>query len=100
MSKRFEELARRKQALIARCARERAELTAAWSHIRSPFDVGGILYRLGRALKAHPVIAAGISSLLVSGYPGRLAKTAGKLLKLWRVVLPLWAWWRKRRRIS
>jgi hypothetical protein len=98
VSKRFEELARRKQGLIARCARERVELAAAWSRIRSPFDVGSMLFGLGRTLKAHPLIAAGISSLLVSGYGAKLMKQAGELLQLWRLARPLWSWWTKRRR--
>ena len=91
----MEELERRKQALIAKCARERAEVAAALSRIRSPFDIGAILFGLGRALKAHPMIAAGISSLLVSGHAGRLTKQVGDLLKLWRLIFPIWAWWKK-----
>jgi len=98
MTRRLEELERRKQALIAQCARERTELAAALSRIRSPFDIGAILFGLGRTLKAHPMIAAGISSLLVSGYGARLMKQAGELLQLWRLARPLWVWWTKRRK--
>ena len=98
MSKRFEELARRKQTLLAQCARERAELSAALDRIHRPLDVGATLLAVGRTLKAHPMIAAGISSLLVSGYAGKLMKSAGELFKLWRLVLPIWGWWTKRRR--
>ena len=98
MNKRFEELARRKQALIDRCARQRAELSGLCDRIRSPFDISGTLLGVGRMLKTHPMIAAGFSSLLVSGYAGRLLKSAGDLVKLWRLALPLWGWWTKRRR--
>ena len=98
MNKRFEELARRKQVLIDRCARERAELSELCERIRSPFDLSGTLLGIGRVLKTHPMIAAGFSSLLVSGYAGRLLKSAGDLVKLWRLALPLWGWWTKRRR--
>jgi len=97
VNKRFEELARRKKALIDRCARERAELSALCERIRSPFDLSGTLLGIGRVLKTHPMIAAGISSFLVSGYAGRLLKSAGELVKLWRLALPLWGWWTKRR---
>ena len=98
MNRRFEELARRKQALIDRCADQRAELSALSERIRSPFDVSGTLVGIGRMLKTHPMIAAGISSFLVSGYAGRLLKSAGELVKLWRLILPLWGWLTKRRK--
>lgn len=97
MSNRLEEIAQRKQALMAKAARERAELAAAYNKIRSPFHIGGTLLGLGRALKSHPLITAGISSFLVSGYAGKLLKSAGEMLKLWRVAPFLWAWWKKRR---
>lgn len=98
MNRRFEELAERKRALIARCSRERAELAALLDEIRSPFNVGETLLTIGRALKTHPMIAAGISSFLVSGYAGRLLKSASELVKLWRLVLPIWGWWTQRRK--
>ena len=98
MNERFENLARRKQALIDRCADQRAELSALCKRIRSPFDLGGTMLGIGRMLKTHPMIAAGVSSFLVSGYAGRLLKSTGELVKLWRLALPLWAWWTKRRK--
>jgi hypothetical protein len=98
VSKRFEELARRKQALIDRCAYQRAELSGLCDQIRSPFESSGTLLGISKMLKTHPMIAAGFSSLLVSGYAGRLLKSAGELVKLWRLALPLWAWWTKRRK--
>jgi hypothetical protein len=100
VSKRLEEIARRRQALIGRCAEQRAEIAAAYRRIRSPFDVSGTLVGVGRTLKTHPLIAAAISSFLISGYAGRLLKGSGELLKLWRLVLPVWAWWRSRRKAS
>ena len=98
MTKRFEELARRKQTLIDRCARERSELLAICDRLRSPFDTSGTLLGIGRILKTHPMIAAGVSSFLVSGYAGRLLRSAGAVVKLWRLALPLWGWWTKRRK--
>lgn len=98
MSKRLEDIARRKQALVERCALQRDEIKAAYRRIRSPFDVSGTVVGVGRVLKTHPLIAAAISSFLVSGYAGRLVRSSGELLKLWRLALPVWAWWRSRRR--
>lgn len=100
MSNRLAEIARRKQALVERCANQRAELAVIYERIRSPFDVSGTLAGVGRILKSHPLIAAAISSFLVTGYAGRLARSTGELLKLWRLILPVWAWWRSRRKAS
>jgi hypothetical protein len=98
VTNRLEEIARRKQALVDKAGRERAELAAACDRIRSPFDVTSTLLGIGRTLKTHPIIAAGISSFLVSGYAGKLLKSSGELFKLWRLVLPIWHWWTKRRK--
>lgn len=98
MSKRLLEIARRKQSLIDRASRERAELSAAYEEIRSPFDVTATLFSIGRILKTHPIIAAGVSSFLVSGYAGKLLKSTGEFLKLWRLAPLLWIWWKSRPR--
>jgi hypothetical protein len=96
MSSRFDEIARRKERLIAQCARERDELAAAFSQVRSPFELGRVVLGLTRSLKAHPIVAAVISSLVASGYAGKLLTMAGEGLKLWGLALPLWFWWKKR----
>lgn len=100
MSSRFDEFARRKEALIAQCARERDNLSTAFGRIRSPFELGKIVIGLTRSLKAHPIVAAGISSLLASGYAGKLLRVAGEGLQLWRLVRPLLSWWKRRSRTS
>jgi hypothetical protein len=100
VNKRFEDIARRKQALIEKAALQRTELAAAYHSMRSPFELGRILFGVGRALKAYPVIAAAISSILVSGYAGKLLRGAGEIVKLWRLFLPIHTWWSKRRRIT
>jgi len=97
VSNRLAELAQRKQTLIERAGRERAELARAYNKIRAPIDIGATLLGLGRTLKTHPIIAAGVSSFLVSGYAGKLLKSTGELLSLWKLTRPIWAWWRKRR---
>jgi len=97
VSSRFDEIARRKVRLIAQCARERDELAAAFSQLRSPFELGRVVLGLTRSLKAHPIVAAGISSLLASGYAAKLLRMAGEGLRLWRLVRPLWLWWKKQR---
>ena len=95
MSNRLEEIARRKQALIERCTREREELVTAFRRIRLPLGFGAVLMALGTTLKSYPILVAGVSSLLVSGYGGKLLKPALRLFKLGQVIRPLWSWWAK-----
>jgi hypothetical protein len=97
MANRFEEIARRKQALIDKAAQERADLTRSCANLKSPFEVSSTVLGIGRVLKTHPVIAAGLSSFLVSGYAGKLFRAGGKALRLWKVALPIWSWLRNRR---
>ncbi len=98
MNSRFQEIGRRKQALIDQAARERDELSKAYHNLGSPFTMGGTLLGIGRAIKTHPMIAAGLSSIFVSGYARRLLRSVTELFKLWRIVLPIWAWWTRRRK--
>lgn len=98
MSKRLAEIAERKRVLIEKACRERAELAAAYHKIRSPIEISGTLLALWRSLKSHPLVAAGISSFVVTGYAGKLLRSSGKVFKLWKVARPIWGWWKKRRR--
>jgi len=97
MANRLEEIARRKQALIDKAAQERANLSRNLADLKSPFDMSATVLGIGRALKTHPIVAAGLSSFLVSGYAGRLLKSTGEVLQLWKLAQPIWSWWRKRR---
>ena len=99
-NKRFEDLARRKQTLIVKAAHERAEIAVAYKKLHSPFDFNQTLLGIGQTLKAHPVITAGISSVLVSGFAGKLLQGAGQIVSLSRMALPLWSWWRSRGKSS
>jgi hypothetical protein len=98
MNKRLELLSHRKRDLMAQCAKERLELAQAFSSLRSSITFGAALLGLGRILKSHPMVTAAVSSLLASGYAGKITKSGGDLLKLLGVARPLWSWWSKRRR--
>lgn len=97
MSNRLAEIAQRKRALVERCAEERAELRSAYRQIHSPLQLSTALIGISRVLKTYPLLAAGISSLLVSGYGSKLTRSTTDLLKLWRMVVPLWQWFTKRK---
>jgi hypothetical protein len=100
VSKRFAEIARRKQALIDKARLERLELAAACARIRSPLDMQGTFFRIVRMLGAHPLATAGISSFVISGFGKKLFRSARLVFKLRQLVLPLWLWWVRRRRHS
>jgi hypothetical protein len=97
MRKRFDEIARRKEILIERCAREREELAAAWRRIHLPFNLGAVFMKAGKLFQAYPVVA-GLSSLFVTGLGVKLTRAVGKLVEMAGVIRPLWLWWSKRRR--
>jgi len=97
MAHRLEEIARRKKALIDKAAQERADLARSYANLKSPFDMSSTVLGLGRTLKTHPIIAAGLSSFLVSGYASKLLKSSVEALQLWKLAQPIWNWWRKRR---
>ena len=97
MTSRLEEIARRKQALIDKAAQERAHLARSYANLKSPFDLSSTVLGIGRTLKTHPIVAAGLSSFLVSGYAGKLLKSSIEALQLWKLAQPIWNWWRKRR---
>ena len=97
MTSRLEEIARRKHALIDKAAQERADLARSYANLKSPFDMSSTVLGLGRTLKTHPIIAAGLSSFLVSGYASKLLKSSLEVLQLWKLAQPIWTWWRKRR---
>jgi len=100
MANRLEEIARRKQALIDKAAQERAALSRNFVDLKSPFDMSTKVMGIGRALKTHPIFAAGLSSFLVSGYAGRLLKSTSEVLQFWKLAQPIWSWWRKRKTVS
>jgi hypothetical protein len=43
------------------------------------------------------MVAASLSSFLVSGYAGKALGSASKMLQLWKLGQPVWSWLRKRR---
>jgi hypothetical protein len=94
---RFKELGRRKQILIDRCAQQREDLASDLSHLRLPLNPGAVLLALGRVLRAYPVLVAGLSGLAISGYGGKIGKSAGKLLRVGQIIQPLWSWWSRRK---
>ena len=98
MSKRFDEIARRKEILIQRCAEERQVLAACFRQISLPFHLGAFFLMIGKGLRAYPAASAGLTSLILTGLVSKLTRAAGKLIAVTRVIRPLWSWWAKRPR--
>ena len=97
MTNRFEEIARRKQALIDKARLERLQLAAAAAQIRLPLDMHGAFFGIVRTLGTHPLVTAGVLSFIISGFGKNLFRSARLVFKLRQLVLPLWVWWLKRR---
>jgi hypothetical protein len=97
VTNRFEEIARRKQALIDKAWLERRELAAAAAQIRSPLNIGRTFSRLVGILGAYPLATAGISSFVIGGFGKKLFRFARLIFKFRQAVLPLWVWWVRRR---
>jgi hypothetical protein len=100
VNRRLQEIAERKQILIDKAARERNDFGNLYGRLRLPLGMSAPLLGIVRMLKTHPVVTAGLSSVLVGGYASRLLRSATEFFKLWRVVLPLWGWWQKRGKTS
>lgn len=100
MSKRFDDIARRKQALIEKAALERLELAVAYRRVHSPFNIGGKVFAVGRLLRTYPLLTAGLSSFLIGGFAKKLMKSIGLLMRLGRLLLSVLGLWPKRRRRS
>jgi len=97
VTNRFEEIARRKQALIDKARLERLDLAAAAAQIRSPLDMQGTFFRIVRTVGAYPLVTAGVLSFIISGFGKNLFRSARLVFKLRQLVLPLWVWWVRRR---
>ncbi len=98
MASRLEDLARSKQALINKAAQERNEMARNYASLKSPFDVKSRVFGIGRVLKTYPIVAAGLSCLLTSGYAGKALRSSGQLMPVLKVAVPIWSWLRKRRK--
>ena len=96
MASGLEDLARRKQALINRAAQERDEVARNYANLKSPFAVTSWVSGIGSVLKTYPIVAAGLSSLLASGYAGKALRSSGHLLPVLKLALPIWSWVRNR----
>ncbi len=97
MNRRLEDLERRKQSIIARCAQEREEVARVLERCRPQLDLTKMLASIGNSLKSHPLLVAGASGLLMSGRTRSLSILALEVVGLWRAIGPLWSWWKKRR---
>lgn len=91
---RLTEIARRKEGLIARAARERAVIAAEFGAWHKPIDVLDRGIAAARFLKAHPVLVA--AALAVAAVLGRrsLLRWVGRGLVVWRGWRALQVWTR------
>ncbi|HJU71782.1 MAG TPA: YqjK family protein [Paucimonas sp.] len=87
-----DQLARRREELIARCEEQRKLLTwhsTQWTSSMSAMDASVVLLR---RVKEHPAWIGGIAVLLIALNPRRaqaLLKASTIALKTWRTVAPV-----------
>ena len=67
MTTRLEQLARRRESLVSRSAREREELAQACRLFEKPIRAINFGLGLIESIKSHPAAVAGLTALLVSG---------------------------------
>ncbi|HXG52066.1 MAG TPA: hypothetical protein VNN77_11755 [candidate division Zixibacteria bacterium] len=97
MNSRLKELAARREALVARCDRDRAALAAAWREARRSLTWSGVLGAAGRFLGTHPILLAALSALFVGSYRRKVRRASSSVVQAWKLAYPLWRWWRDRR---
>ena len=101
MSKRLEEILRRKQALIALCERQRNELAALGTTLWPPISVTSIGVFFGKIVHSYPLWLTGVAGWLISRRAKLLIRSAVSVRsawKWWKTIYPLWSLWRRIRR--
>jgi hypothetical protein len=94
MSAELTAVMRRRQALVARAAAQRAELAELAARWQQPLRIADAAYRIGRAVRTHQALVTLATTLLVLGpQRHRLLMWAGRLFSVWeiyRVVRQQW----------
>jgi hypothetical protein len=94
MSVELTTVVRRRQALVARAAAQRAELAELAAPWQQPLRIADAAYRVGRAVRTHQALVTLATTLLVlMPQRHRLLMWAGRLFSVWeiyRVVREQW----------
>jgi len=83
-TERMMEVARRKERLIARAARERAQIAAATRRWEQPLGVVDQALAAGRYLRAHPLLLVALVAAVVALQRRNLLRWAGRGFTAWR----------------
>ena len=94
MSRRLEELALRRERLIARAAEQRAALASSGSALLPPGRLGDRLLLLSRAALAHPAwaVAAAVAIGVAMVRSRRVALWLGRAWMAWRAWQTVQVW--------
>ena len=87
MSTRLAEVVRKREALVARSAAQRAALAAHVSGLQGLLKIGNTAMGIGRALRLHPALTVVAATTLLQGLVRRhrLLLWAGRALTLWEL---------------
>ena len=96
MNTKLAAVVRRREALVARAAAQRADLAVFVERWRGPLAVADRAYRLGRAVRRHPAISAVALAMLVRTQGHRVLAWGGALLTLWELYQAFREQWPRR----
>jgi len=87
MNARLARIVRKREALVARAAAQRAEVAAHAAGLQTLFKIGNTAMAIGRAMRRHPALTIVAATTLLQGLArrNRLLLWAGRGLTLWEL---------------
>lgn len=87
MNTRLARVVRKREALVARAAAQRAEVAAHAAGLQGLFRIGNTAVGIGRTLRLHPALTVVAATALLEGLVRRhrLLLWVGRALTLWEV---------------
>ena len=86
MKTKTEQLARRREILIARSAAEREQLAEAYQQLQKPIRLAKMVAGAIQTLKAHPAFVMGLAALLVGTRKGKWQRLLGRAWLSWEAL--------------
>ena len=92
----LDDIVRRKQRLIERCAAQRAAIAGAFRELERPIAVADRVLKIVRFFRSHPVlIGAAIATIMVARGRTSLVGLLARGLSVWRLWRSIGTWARR-----
>ena len=88
----LEDIVRRKDRLILRCAQQRQEIAASVADLRQPIAVADRILEAMAYLRAHPLLLGVGVAVAVALRPRTLSRFALRAFSLWRTARAIRGW--------